>query len=141
MGSTCLDWRATRKIPHSLNHPWRSGTCPTNVYLCLSWLNCPSDEACCPGNMPRCQQQKLLMKKGRLWYRWTAKKRVMLLLAELKTNNDMILRKSLLNQDRFSVQIWHPYPSCSCVDWTITIDCCVLVEVLWHGQAQEDREA
>jgi len=35
----------------------------------------------------------------------------------------------------------YPYPSCACVDWTKTINGCVLIEVLWHRQAQEDREA
>ena len=33
------------------------------------------------------------------------------------------------------------YPSSSCVDWTVTVDGCVLVEVLRHGQTKEDREA
>jgi hypothetical protein len=32
------------------------------------------------------------------------------------------------------------YPSCTSVDWAITMNCCVLIEVLWYWKAHENRE-
>ena len=134
MGSICLDWMEENRTPHSCCHPWRIWNCSKNVYLCLSWFDRPFYAMYCPGNMPPNQQQTLPIEKGHWWYRWTVKK------SYVVTNNQPscdLNYKTLLkdNKDNFS-----PYPSSTSVNWTITIYCCVLIEILRHRQTQENRE-
>lgn len=74
MGNICLNWRAGSKILHFLCRLWRTRTCPTNAYPCLSWLDHPFYAVCCRGKMPHNQQQMVLTRKERLPCRWTANK-------------------------------------------------------------------
>lgn len=53
-------------------------------------------------------------------------------------HHDEIHKPSAISTE---TSIFGPYPSSTGVNWTVTVEYRVLVEILWHRQTYEDREA